>query len=243
MIQSTTEYHKFILRPDNRARDRFADGIDPSHVDRLVQAISEKNMLDCHPILINSHMEVIDGQHRLKAAEQLGVPIYYIQSHDIDSSDLVGVNNIRKEWKNEDYLHYWCMQGNQNYIELKNFVDRYKIPTFLGLIIGGGDYKRKFNTGKMVFDPKISALLLQHCFQTLNILHAEHGRQQHFYSRKFWKSLIRLVQHENFDMERWRRNIKMNPRYFGNKATEEEMYKDFVKAYNYKCRNNLIKGK
>ena len=38
------------------------------------------------PIVVNKKMEVMDGQHRLMAAKQLGVEIYYQEEKNLEKT-------------------------------------------------------------------------------------------------------------------------------------------------------------
>ena len=66
----TTDYKKFKIIQGNRALREF-------HVEYLKKSIMKDNLLYLNPILVNSDYYVFDGQHRLKVAEDLNLPIFY----------------------------------------------------------------------------------------------------------------------------------------------------------------------
>ena len=68
-VYKTNNYDIFKLMPNNR-------NVNLTHVGRL--KLSFKEMYLISPIIVNSRMEIIDGQHRLHAAKELNLPIYYI---------------------------------------------------------------------------------------------------------------------------------------------------------------------
>jgi hypothetical protein len=68
-IYKTTDYDIFKTLAENRP-------ISVKQVGKLVREIQRKNMLHIKPIDVTADMEVVDGQHRLAAARELGVPIY-----------------------------------------------------------------------------------------------------------------------------------------------------------------------
>lgn len=148
---STRNYNDFIISPHNRA-------IDPNHVEYLYDRIRQKNLLLGYPMIVSSNMTVIDGQHRLKAAEALGVPIYYVVADEATLDDIALTNAATKKWTNEDYLHKWIAAGKSDYAILKSFWDQnkqFRGRPFLSLSISmrlthfGTDsgIKRKFQEG------------------------------------------------------------------------------------------------
>jgi len=70
-IKSTMDHDRFVSH-------RLCRKISKALVADLVKGIQDLNMLDCHPIVVTTVNEVISGQHRLAAAKQLGVPVYYV---------------------------------------------------------------------------------------------------------------------------------------------------------------------
>src|ERR1700692_632576 len=128
MIQKTTDYSIFKFRDDNREK------ISELHVIRLLESIKKKNLLDLRPITVNSKMEVMDGQHRLLAAERLNTPIFYEIREELDSKDIV-ILNVSKSWNNYDFLNFHLKSNNSNYIKLKEFMKKYDIGLLPALVL------------------------------------------------------------------------------------------------------------
>lgn len=99
----------------------------PGHVKRLVQSIREKNLLENNPILVNKKMEVIDGQHRLKACEELGLPVYYNVAEYTSLKDVHLLNSNSKVWSVSDYVESYIALGNEDFIKLKDFKEKWSI--------------------------------------------------------------------------------------------------------------------
>ena len=117
-VRSTTDYSVFRFDPRNRV-------IDMSHVEKLYDAIAENDLLHAFPVVVDRDMVVLDGQHRIKAAEALGVPIYYIQTSKATIQDIASTNSTIKRWRKEDQLHYWCTADHPEYSKLHAFWVRY----------------------------------------------------------------------------------------------------------------------
>ncbi len=64
-------YSKFTLFDNNR-------DINETHVEELIASMRKSGQL--MPVVVTPDKEVIDGQHRLKACEKLGIPVSYVIS-------------------------------------------------------------------------------------------------------------------------------------------------------------------
>jgi hypothetical protein len=118
-VFSTKNFEKFSFISGNRM-------VSKSHVATLKRSIEKKNMLKYVPIIVTPKFEVIEGQHRLKAAEELEVPIYYIVATDVDFSDIAVLNNTVKTWRPEDYMETFISKGIEDYQTLKDFAKEFK---------------------------------------------------------------------------------------------------------------------
>lgn len=117
-IESTTDYDKFVYLATNR-------DIDMKHVRDLCASIKRKNLLPLNPVLVSSKMEVFDGQHRIEAARMAGVPVFYFASDELDEDDLISLNNIKKKWKNLDYINFYTIKKRAGFGILSKFIVEY----------------------------------------------------------------------------------------------------------------------
>lgn len=117
-VYSTTNYAMFRFSESNRP-------INGRHLEILCEAVLAKNLLHRHPILVTREGLVIDGQHRLKVAQALHLPIYYMVVDDMSVADIANTNAVNLKWTARDYLHYWSVSGNENYRQIEQFAKRY----------------------------------------------------------------------------------------------------------------------
>lgn len=142
---STRDYGKFIFNLKNRP-------INFAHVNNLAASIKENDLLHSQPGLVNEKYEVIDGQHRLKAAEKERRPFYYIMKQGLTIDDAISLNINTKNWGYPDYLHHWISQGSEAYIYYKRFQERYNFSYTLSLsLLHSGTTATKSGT-KRIFD-------------------------------------------------------------------------------------------
>lgn len=121
-FHSTCNYAQFSCVKKNRS-------IDQDHLMQLYDAVSAKNLLAEFPILVDKNLNVIDGQHRLRVAESLGVPIYYIVSERITVDDISSTNGNTRHWRMQDYMDRWLAEGKMEYVVLDRFMKKFPFFT------------------------------------------------------------------------------------------------------------------
>jgi hypothetical protein len=117
-IFETKDYSIFKFRDDNRV-------IDNNHVKRLSQKMKEKGWLSSSLVTINGSGDVIDGQHRVKAAILVKCPIRYKVTRGAGSDEMTEMNTLQKNWSPFDHLHKYVTRGNENYIKFNDFVKEF----------------------------------------------------------------------------------------------------------------------
>ncbi len=124
-IQNTTDYDQFKSTNKNRP-------VTVSHVRKLKESIIRHNLLHANPIIVSQDMEIIDGQHRLEVAKQLGLPICYVVT-DATENDMRSLNASSKNWTLRDYLNSYVEEGLEDYIILKAYIDAYPITLHIAI--------------------------------------------------------------------------------------------------------------
>ena len=119
------------------------------------------------PIVVNEGFEVIDGQHRLEACEELNMPIEFIMRPGLGMDECISINTSSRNWTVEDYIEYYAKTGNQNYILLNDLRHKYssvpKAIIFFALTHGqdGGYGANTVKSGKfLVSRPREEACAL-----------------------------------------------------------------------------------
>ena len=113
MVYKTHNYDLFKIMDDNR-------DINLLHVKRLVQSFEHQHLI-C-PIIVNEKMQVIDGQHRLHASKETGLPVYYIVLPGYGIKQVQVLNTNQKNWNRMDFLAMYCEQKKPAYLELRQFM-------------------------------------------------------------------------------------------------------------------------
>jgi len=226
----TTEYSIFNFREDNREK------IDVTHINRLIESIKARNLLEMRPITVNQDMEVLDGQHRLMAAKKLGVPIYYKIETELKAEDIITLN-VTKHWTMGDYLNYYCKNGYVEYQKLLAFMTKNQLPLRVAFNITQGKMKAAFNdykTGKYVFNEEAAEVDLDVCWQTIYYVHKMNGYSAYTNSSRFWTAILKLVKNPDFNFEKWSFNLKKMVERIGHRAAVKDYLKTFQEIYNWR---------
>ena len=131
VVRGTYDYKKFKFVKENREVSRDT-------VRRYAKSYSN----DPDPIVmitVNENMEIIDGQHSLKAAELLKYPVYYLVKRNKDKKSLLDqirlTNANQQGWAARQFLDFYIKQGNKEYIAFKKFMQDNNLTFTIALFL------------------------------------------------------------------------------------------------------------
>lgn len=235
MKKSTTNYDMFKFRSDNRAV------LHQSHIDRLIKSIQARNLLEMRPIIVNEKMEVMDGQNRLLAAKKLGVPIWYVVEDGLCANDII-LMNTSSSWKPSDYLNFYIKHQNDEYIKLARFMEKHNFSLRVAINICIGQRKvsmDQFKKGEFKFPEQDIDMQAEICHDTIAYIKKVNGYSPYTESARFWKALLKLVQHADFIQEHWLSNLSKMSNRLCPKASYKEYLETIKGVYNFHCRKKI----
>jgi len=235
MKSKTKQYDMFIFRSDNREK------INQDHVKRLKESIQARNLLELRPIVVNEAMEIIDGQHRVLAAKALQVEIYYEIKKDLQAQDII-LMNINKSWGTSDFLNFYCQHHYPEYMKLRDFMKKHGITIKIALSIAMGQTQigyKEFRSGEFKFNDDIYTGELDICWETIGYIKKMNGYSPYTASGRFWKALLKLVRHPEFDASKWKHNLQKMVDNFSPKASIDAYVAMMQHVYNYRTMNKI----
>ena len=233
-------YTKFTLFDNNR-------DINETHVEELISSMRKSGQL--MPVVVTPDKEVIDGQHRLKACEKLGIPVSYVVNVSGNSKQIAVMNNTQKGWKNKDFLKHFSHNSHSNsseYKKIENFFEEYKLPFTVGIALLS-DYSVGFNAasnrgpmpsfrdGSFKIDDLEKAKLI-----ASRLIKLKSFVPNLVKIVKFSVAFIKISQLENFDLKTCYAQIEKNSNKFDKCLNQEDWNEAMVASYNYKL---VTKGK
>jgi hypothetical protein len=232
-MKSTKDYSIFKEFSSNRE-------VDPKHVNRLVRAIEKKNLLHVNPIICDTQMRVIDGQHRLAAAQILQVEIFYIES-EVDRKDISILNSNQKNWRAMDYINYYTIEGVKSFIELSRLMNKFpEISLSALLTLSNGENRRCLSELKEGHLDVSNIVECVRICEFIKFLNAEYGYAFVFDSR-FPLALLKAYSEDNFSPEILKNKIDSSPRSFVACHTVKQYLDMIQEVYNRSMSKNVIK--
>ena len=123
-ILETRDFSRFRSDDHNRSTSKVA-------IKRIILSMEKYGWLGAYPMHTvprNGKLYIIDGQHRFKAAEKLGIPVLYVVCEDIDGFHVSDVNVAQSAWTIRDFATSYANQGKPAYVKLLHYCLRYDIP-------------------------------------------------------------------------------------------------------------------
>lgn len=147
-----------IVSPESLILHDFARVPDAGRVRKLSDAISEKNMLNCFPVVIDADNRILDGGHRWEAAKRLGLSLHAIRVADVTMPMIVMAHSKARPWSNADVLSYFAKMGVESYVLLRDLIGEFDMFTLHNVIrhgsrTGGATLtSHKWKNGTWTFD-------------------------------------------------------------------------------------------
>tara|TARA_R100001244_G_scaffold104033_1_gene77194 strand:+ start:153 stop:1058 length:906 start_codon:yes stop_codon:yes gene_type:complete len=230
------DFHKFKLLKRNRNTSQ-------AQVNKLIVKLQEpKGQLV--PIIINEKWEVINGQHRLQAAEEGNIDhIIVMMSFGATIEDVIIMNTTEKKWNFWDYLKCHSepsAPSSEEYQKIKTFLKDYTISPKAALWLLSGN---NHDYGTEDFEAGI-----------FEVKHLEEAQKQGDYLRKvkgyntvnvsvlkFCWSFVKIQKTKDKDgnkmsMPTLMRNLKKYGGKFFNTGGNQEYYLDEMKE----CYNSRL---
>lgn len=150
----TKEYEKLDKLAGNRTIKR-------QNVKAKKVLLQDKGFKSTNPVVVNNRGEIIDGQHRRLAAQELEIPYKFTVDTSLDAENsleaTIELNNSGKPWGIEDYVHAYAEVGNDNYQKLLDLKDELEttlsrtLLLYLGHKPSSAYSKQTINVGKFKF--------------------------------------------------------------------------------------------
>ena len=225
-VQHTTDYGLFRSITSNRE-------VDETHVKRLMESIQRENLLHLRPIDVTDSFGVVDGQHRLEAAERLHVPIYY-QLGQLNQRHISVLNSVSKHWNSLDYLNFFTIEGYDEYKKVSAFVSKFPKLTISSVLVLLSESSRGNLPGFRAGEFKVTRLAGAEQVATyLAELAQRYPSFKFCYTDTFIKALDTVVRTGKWEQERGMKKIDQQPRSLVRCPSVTEYVKLLEELYNY----------
>jgi hypothetical protein len=253
-VQKGVEVNK-VYRTNDLSIFKSIDGNrvpNLQHIRRLSASVEQYGM-KCNPIIVNESFEVIDGQHRLAAAREVGTFVYYIMINGYTLREVHTLNLNQKNWTKKDFMNGYADMGIESYVKLRKFVDKNDDFTFNDCIafcsnVTGGNHNAisaKYKTDrsknlKEVFEEGTwigkDFEIAQDWANKIRMIKPYY----HNYTRtSFVGTMIGLLLNDKFDFNEFMHKLRLQPTAMVDCANRDQ-YKTLIEdIYNYRSRNKI----
>lgn len=225
-VYRTKDYSIFKFHKENRT-------IKTPKVNYLKGRMMKNGWAKGSHLTVNHKYEIIDGQHRLLAAMEVGVPVDYVMYRNANGNDIRELNMGGDPWRIMEHLDFGIKQGNQNYILLDRFMKNFPHirPTDCTMLTKNSTSyarRREFEEGEFkVKDMKI-AYEWGHNIMSL---------KPYFDGYKlslFVRSMITVLQHPEFKFDEFLHRVKTRRSMIYKCGTLDQYLEMIEKIYNFR---------
>lgn len=234
MINKTTNYDAFNFYPSNRR---------PFHWPKIAESIKKKDLTPWNPILVSEDFFIIDGQGRFLACKSLGLPIYYTICPVAEENDIIILNVGRTDWTPQNYLDFFCQQGNQHYLLVSDTLQKYPNLQIMDILriyqVRAGELSTSetFKTGQYKFNDEA----VKRCASVSRIISyiEKYVPKKEFRHRTSLISAISSIVYKEIDINRLILQIQKNPYLFRAQPDMINYLENLETIYNYRMREKI----
>jgi len=240
-MQTTNDYSKINFLYYNRK-------VDETNKRKLMQSMRDLGFLI--PVILTKDMFVIDGQNRVKAAEELKIDIKYIQL-EIKSDDkklpaiVSRLNTTSRNWTSQDYLNLYVNLGYENYIAFKVCIEENKITLSAGLWLHGSAKNQvSFRNGLFKFDNGELEMFNIRLKYLNDIRYYEDRYTDIANDNRFIQAITRLITanhgSQEYNHDTMMTKLSKMPTRIGKRAQTRDYMEDLFFIYNYGTKKRIL---
>jgi hypothetical protein len=154
----------------------------------------------------------------------------------LTSFDVIALNTS-KAWGFNDYMNFHVQEEKEEYIKLKNFIEKYRLHLKVGLSIVGcitAENFRKFRIGEFIFENESGDEVVGLCIELRKAVKKSIGYSGFVDTARFWKACIKICKHPDFNLDKTVCNILFLSDRIYPKAKESEYFNMIRDIHNYR---------
>ena len=232
-IFETKDYSIFKFRDDNRV-------IRTNHVKKLANKMRNRGWLPASVVTINGSGDVIDGQHRVKAAIETNTPVRYKVVRGAGVDEMTEMNTLQVNWSPFDHLHKFVVRGVPSYITFDKFVKEFPMfkYTEIAMFLNNNQstiQRDTFENGQWEVKSVSKAREWAN-----NILQLKEYGEKFFNRAIFVRAMIKVMSNKpEFVFDEFLHKVKLRPMNFKQCGTVDQYVEMIEDIYNYRRSDKL----
>lgn len=249
VILFETNLNRFKLHKVNRPTD---DKQSQNLIKEISEIMKKKGFRKTEPIIVtrpdkNGIIWVVDGQHRLLAAIECGIGVYFITDEEVNPNSQKSIfdafreyNKCKKNIKKNDYVHGFAAMGNENFEILQDFGKKYPMFSLTERMMFLQNSGTKHPSKKSFQDGKFDVVNLKKAETWANNLLELKPYFEKGYNRSvFVRTILSIMEKKKlFKFDEFLHKVKLRPSSIhlcGDKNTYSTMIENI---YNYRRRDD-----
>lgn len=239
-LLTTSKYDLFVSYEHQRK-------IHPAHVAKLAGSMNTFGFLPSKPLQAyrrDGKLHLLDGHHRLNAAKQLGIPVFYVIESE-QSEKTVGPENMTVlKWDNRDFVGLFAGKGNEHYEVLAKYHNMgFPVKQAASLLIGESAHSG--NVNKSIAAGTFKVKTTWYCDTIAAIWAKSDGVRRvvdacpFITGRTFIEAMSMLLRVDQFDPDLLAKKILNNPMMVKKCADRLQALSMLEDVYNFRSQTKL----
>jgi hypothetical protein len=205
-VLETKDYSIFKKYVGNRE-------VKKQHVNYLASKMKKNGWMKTSSVVVNTRGEIIDGQHRLMAAQIAKVPVQYTIVRGAGSFEITEMNTGQRNWTPFDHLNKFVSQGDETYIRFEKFHKDFPMFNFTELCVFLGNRlstirRDNFERGEFQIVDEAKAREM-----ATNVVRLKDYYPSHYNKSIFVRAIVKvfLTKSDVFDFEEFLHKVSLRP--------------------------------
>lgn len=233
-LEKTKDYGKFIHNHEQRPIDRL-------HAKRIAENMQQVGFIPSKPIQCykkGTKLVVVDGHHRLKAAESIGLEVFYVVEAELSQQTMASENMLVKKWVYLDFARLYAARGNKDYIKLMHYVEA-GIPCSMASSLLHGEGAASCNVRANLANGKFKVVTTEDIDRIVWLMNKFGEKSPAVKIRAFISAISKCLMCDDFDFDVFVSRMEANPHMMEKASNEDQMLSVIEGIYNFRSRTPI----
>ena len=238
-LYRTKDYSIFKTHEENR-------DLENSHAKKIYENMIKNGWISGSVVAIGTEGKIYEGHYRIACAQKANVPIEYILVSEPIENLISELNMLRKGWSLLNHMKTYIIRGNQEYIKLGEFANKFPEFSLTDCIMlckntTSTNKVDEFFAGKFAITNLEKAYLWASQIRELKPYFSdEKGNSADGYAKgPFVRAMACVLLKPKFNFNEFLYKVKLQPKALKTHQTIKEYSLAIEEIYNYKRREKI----
>lgn len=232
-INFRTDYEVFVFLNGNRP-------LNLKKIEKIKTDVAAGfNLLPYCPVIVyekDEQLFIIDGQHRFTVSKELGLPVYYVVSDELNLFQIATMNSKQDKWSDKDFLNCYIELGIEDYQILKEIIEEFQMGIGVTAeLLMFGDYTKRKETVSNFREGSFKVKFRSETEEFLELHNSLFGRYRFYSDRNLIAALQSIRAKGKCDFKFLLDKIKQAPMLMDKQTSVKEYIYNIERVYNHKA--------